>query len=121
MKQLLWNHDSSILCVQCDDSDSNYLLFLSCTNYAWQIKKWMTIENKIITAKWLLDNSLRLITNNGNYYTLYWSETLCTSSPGTQDWVAVIDYCENNIFFSFNYWNFLFSIYFFRFSFTNTI
>ncbi|XP_027837017.2 elongator complex protein 1 [Aphis gossypii] len=94
VKQLLWNHDSSILCVQCDDSDKNYLLFLSCTNYAWQIKKWMTIENKIITAKWLLDNSLRLITNNGNYYTLYWSETLCTSSPGTQDWVAVIDYCS---------------------------
>jgi len=95
---LLWNYDSSILCVQCDDSDSNYLLFLSCTNYAWQIKKWITIENKIITAKWLLDNSLRLITSNGNYYTLYWSETLCTSSPGTQDWVAVIDYCKSIIF-----------------------
>ncbi|CAI6367549.1 unnamed protein product [Macrosiphum euphorbiae] len=91
VKQLLWNHDSSILCIQCADSNSNYLLFLSCTNYAWQIKKWMTIENKIITAKWLLDNSLQLITDNGSYYTLYWAETLCTSSPGTLDWVAVID------------------------------
>ncbi|XP_022162611.1 elongator complex protein 1 [Myzus persicae] len=91
VKQLLWNHDSSILCIQCADSNSNYLLFLSCTNYAWQIKKWMTIENNIITAKWLLDNSLQLITDNGSYYTLYWTETLCTSSPGTLDWVAVID------------------------------
>jgi len=58
----------------------------------------MTIENKIITAKWLLDNSLQLITDNGNYYTLYLAEALCTSSPGTLDWVAVIDYCKNYYF-----------------------
>lgn len=102
---MLWNHDSSILCIQCADSNSNYLLFLSCTNYAWQIKKWMTIENNIITAKWLLDNSLQLITDNGSYYTLYWTETLCTSSPGTLDWVAVIDNCKN-IILLFNCWNY---------------
>lgn len=102
---MLWNDDSSILCIQCTDSNSNYLLFLSCTNYAWQIKKWMTIENKIITAKWLLDNSLQLITDNGSYYTLYWAETLCTSSQGTLDWVAVIDYC-NNIILLLKRWTF---------------
>jgi len=57
----------------------------------------MSIKNQIMTAKWLPDNSLQLITDNGLYYTLYWTETLCISSPGTQDWVAVIDYCRNII------------------------
>lgn len=85
------------MCVQCIESSKNYLLFFSCTNYTWQIKKWMTIEHKIITAKWLSDNSLQLITANGIYYSLHWAETLCTSSPGTLDWVAVIDYCKNII------------------------
>lgn len=98
VKQLLWNHDSSVLCIQCIDSiecDKNYLLFLSCTNYTWQIKKWMTVDHKVIIAKWL-DNSLQFITTNSIYYSLYWTEMLCTSSPGTLDWVAVIDYCKNN-------------------------
>lgn len=77
-------------------NDNNYyLLFLTCTNYTWQIKKWMQIENKIITVKWLSDNNLQLITSNGIYYMLYWVEMVCTSSPGTQDWVAVIDYCKD--------------------------
>lgn len=97
MKQLLWNHDSSILCIQCDDSNTNYLLFLSCTNYTWQIKKWMIIDHKVMTAKWFPDNSLHLITTNGIHYLLKWTETLCTSSLGTLDWVAVIDYCKNII------------------------
>lgn len=94
---MLWNHDASILCIQCIDSNNNnnYLLFLSCTNYAWQIKKWMSVEGKVITAKWLSDNSLQFITANGIHYILHWTEMLCTSSPGTQDWVAVIDYCKN--------------------------
>jgi len=71
-----------------------------CTNYMWQIKKRMNIEHKVITAKWLSDNSLQLITVNGIYYTLHWIETLCTSSPGTLDWVAVINNCKNIIFLS---------------------
>lgn len=90
----MWNHDSSILCIQCIESKNNYLLFLTCTNYSWQIKKWMKLEDKVITAKWLSDNNLQLITVNGIYYTLHWAETLCTSSSGTQDWVAVIDDCR---------------------------
>lgn len=95
----MWNHDSSILCIQCRiDFKKNILLFLSCTNYTWQIKKWMNFEHNIIAAKWFPDNSLQLITVKGVYYTLHWTETLCTSSPGTLDWVAVIDYCKNIIF-----------------------
>lgn len=93
----MWNHDSSILCVQCYDFNKNYLIFLSCTNYKWQIKKQITIDHTVITAKWLSDNSLQLITSNGIYYTLHWTETLCTSGPGTQDWVAVIDNSKTNI------------------------
>lgn len=57
----------------------------------------MTIEDKVIIAKWLSDNILQLITVNGIYYSLQWAETLCTSSPGSQDWVAVIDYCKLTI------------------------
>lgn len=53
----------------------------------------MTVEDKVLTAKWLSDNSLQLITINGIYYSLHWAETLCTSSSGTLDWVAVIDDC----------------------------
>jgi len=86
------------LCIQCIDFDQNYLLFLTCTNYTWQIKKWMKIEHKVITARWLSDNSLQLITVSGIYYTLHWIETLCTSSVGTLDWVAVINNCKYNIF-----------------------
>lgn len=97
----MWNYDSSILCIECFDSNKNYLLFLSCTNYTWQIKKWMTIEHTIITAKWLSDNSLQLITSNGIYYTLHWAETLCTSSSGTLDWVAVIDNCKIIIYHNY--------------------
>lgn len=98
VKQLLWNHDSSILCIQCIDSKKDCLIFLSCTNYTWQIKKLMTVDHKIITAKWLSDNSLQFITVDGVYYSLHWAETLCRSSSGTLDWVAVIDYCKNFIF-----------------------
>lgn len=106
---MLWNHDSSILCIQCIESNKNYLLFLSCTNYSWQIKKWMTIEDKVIIAKWLADNSLQLITVNGIYYSLHWTEILCTSSPGTLDWVAVIDYCKFRVvMYKFNLIRFLF-------------
>ncbi|VVC39279.1 WD40/YVTN repeat-like-containing domain,Quinoprotein amine dehydrogenase, beta chain- [Cinara cedri] len=94
VKQLLWNHDSSILCIQCVKSNNNYLLFLSCTNYSWQIKKWLTVHDKVITVKWLPDNSLQLITADGTYYILHWVETLCSSSSGTLDWVAVIDDCS---------------------------
>lgn len=89
------------MCIQCTDSNKNYLLFLSCTNYSWQIKKYMTVEHKIITAKWLLDNSLQFITIDGIYYSLYWAETLCTSSQGSLDWVAVIDYCKFLIVLSY--------------------
>lgn len=74
--------------------DNNCLLFLSCTNYVWQIKKWMMVDHKIITAGWLPNNSLQFVTADGIYYSLHLTETLCTSSPGTQDWVAVIDYCK---------------------------
>jgi len=58
----------------------------------------MTFDHKIITAKWLPDNSLQLITVDGTYYSLHWVETLCTSSEGTLDWVSVIDYCKNIMF-----------------------
>lgn len=120
----MWNHDSSILCIQCTDSQKNCLLFLSCTNYAWQIKKWMTIDHQVITAKWFPDNSLQLITTDGIYYSLHLSETLCTSSPKTLDWVAVIDHCKNMIFLAcllLNIYSFLNLIYFCRFCFTYTV
>lgn len=55
----------------------------------------MIVDYEVLIAKWL-DNSLQFITTNGIYYSLYWTEMLCTSSPGTLDWVAVIDYCKNN-------------------------
>lgn len=54
----------------------------------------MTIDHKIITASWLPNNSLQFVTADGIYYSLHLTETLCTSSPGTQDWIAVIDYCK---------------------------
>lgn len=107
--------------MQCVMFDDNYLIFLSCTNYKWQIKKWMTVEKKIITAKWFPDNSLQLITVNGIYYTLQWTETLCTSSPGTEDWVAVIDYCKNIIFEYCNVFIHICSYFFLRLCFVNTI
>lgn len=103
------------MCIQCTDLNKNYLLFLSCTNYSWQIKKCMTVEHKIITAKWLSDNSIQFITIDGIYYFLNLTETLCTSGPGTLDWVAVIDNCEHFFphlkYFSNNHYFFQFQFY----------
>ncbi|XP_050429932.1 elongator complex protein 1 [Adelges cooleyi] len=95
VNQILWNHDSSIMCLHCEYSGKiDCLLMLTCTNYQWQIKKWMTFKHKIIAAKWLPTNNLQLITVNGVTTMLHWIETLSTSSSGTLDWVAVIDHCS---------------------------
>lgn len=70
------------------------LIFLRCTNYQWQIKKWMNFENTIIAVKWLPNNYLEVVTRNGLHFMLHWTETLHTSNSDSLDWVAVINNCK---------------------------
>ncbi|XP_050537396.1 elongator complex protein 1 [Daktulosphaira vitifoliae] len=95
VNQILWSIDCTILCLHCYYSDGkNCLILLRCTNYQWQIKKWMIFESSIIAVKWLLNNNLELVTKNGLYFILHWIEILHTSNCDSLDWVAVINNCS---------------------------
>ncbi|ESP00729.1 hypothetical protein LOTGIDRAFT_112482, partial [Lottia gigantea] len=99
VKELIWNIDSSILCVWCEDIEHNsYVQLWTVNNYHWYLKQSLMFGDKeqVSAVHWDPEHTYRLhvTTRGGNYHQYTWT-WVTNSSSGTSDkdqaLVGVID------------------------------
>ena len=108
VKQLLWNNDSTVLCVWCEDLNHNaddtantksYVQLWTVNNYHWYLKQSLNFgagTDKVAAVMWDPEYvyHLHIMCTGGDYLRYTWSWDTCCSTSGTgkdQTMVAVLD------------------------------
>ncbi|KAK3098402.1 hypothetical protein FSP39_019180 [Pinctada imbricata] len=103
VKELLWNNDSSVLCVWCEDltekggqqkQPHSYIQLWIMSNYHWYLKQSLHFRDeagdRVVSVMWDPEHTYRLhlVCQNGKYLQYTWSWTTHVSQAGL---VAVTD------------------------------